>query len=140
VPTDPWDGTAGGCYRRISYTGAAGNWKEYELRCNRVYTPVYPPMDTLPTGRRITGATVWFTTPGGVTSVAPRNYYFCAGATPCVASGYLELLGALGVVGRSAVAIPEVSSSSTVMTTDATTRPGANPPATSRPATRRARR
>jgi len=107
----PWDGSESSCYRQVIYYGVAGNWKVYELRCNRAYTPVFTRPDSLFTGRRVTGATVHFTDLAGVTSVAPPTYYHCAGARPCITSGYLELTGAVGVVGRSAVVTPVVESS-----------------------------
>jgi hypothetical protein len=111
-PTDAWDGSAGTCGRRVTYTGAAGNWVEYELRCNRVYTPVFPTPDTLSTGRRIVRPVVYFTDRNGATDIAPPDYYYCAGATPCITSGYGEWLGEAGVVGRSSVVAPVIGASS----------------------------
>ena len=108
APTDPWTGAVADCGRQVTYSGSAGNTVTYELRCDRTYTPIYLNTDTLVTGRKIVGTTWYVTTPAGVTSAGPAPYYYCAGAVPCVASGYFELRGEVGIVGRSAVVVPVV--------------------------------
>lgn len=116
---DPWDGTAGSCTKQVRILGPFGAWVDFERRCNHIYTPVYDRADTLPTGRPIVGATIHYTYANGSTGRATTFSYYCLGEQPCIASGYLELNGEVGVVARSAVTTPSLSAAllSTVTST-----------------------
>ena len=106
-PTIAWNGAESSCPQQVTVYGGAGDWQTWEMRCSRTYTPQVTAPDTLPGGHRVNRSAVFFTDPSGVTRPASTTYTYCPGATPCVKSGYVELLDERSyVVGRSAVATP----------------------------------